>query len=200
MTSIWEKVRRARDHTGTTFEEHLTGTAEILHEWGQRISVVQAGRYHAVYGNPHGRDAICSADSSELADEIGEEAEKLVRLWAVVDRNSLPRSASAFKAGHDPILLISHTKEKVTVSRQQYIDLAHIQVANEIEIAKRHNGVARMLKKLRPVLCSSAASNLDQCPYLSLWETFKRSIPRKRIKRIIGRVFLKAEKISNISR
>ena len=157
MDHIWELVRNSKGHTGSDLEVHLEGTAALLEEWGQRESVRLAGLYHAVYGNPGGRSAICSPDVKALASRIGEEAEFLVRIWAVLDRSRLRKMVYSFKAGDEPIQLASHTGESLDVSRQQYVDLAHIHVANLIEVASRTNmSLNDKLLRLHPALSKEA--------------------------------------------
>lgn len=160
MNQIWEQVLNSKEHTGTTLATHLEGTAALLDEWGQRESVILAGLYHAVYGNPGGRAAICSQNDPELASEIGEEAEDLVRLWAILDRSSLTQAAYSYVAGEEPIMLASHAGDSLAVSRQQYRDLAHIQAANSIEVATRTKSVNFNLQKLHPALSAAASSRL----------------------------------------
>ena len=161
---IWHRIRSAPNHTGTTLEAHMEGTASLLQAWGQRRCVELAGRYHAVYGNPGGRAPICSTDSPELATEIGDEAECLVRLWSWVKRESLAQAVRAYCTGEDPVMLVAATGEPIPATRQQYLDLAHLYTANAIEVCSRGSSrrVRETVQGLRPVLCSDAVATLNE--------------------------------------
>ncbi len=160
----------------------------LLDLWDQRDSVKLAGRYHAVYGDPGGRGSICSPEEPDLVELIGEEAENLVQLWSVLERNSLTRAIDAFVRGKKQIILVSHTGEPLVVSRQQYQDLAHIQVANSIEVAQRSNTVNYNLQKLHPALSPKASAFLERY-YPGKWRMLRlRPVARFRqlLKQISG--------------
>ena len=161
-TAIWDRVRVAPDHTGTSFEAHLLGTASILRAWGQRSCLERAGRYHAVCGNPRGRPSICPIDSPELCEEIGDEAARLVFLWAQVDRASLACAVRSYQAGSDPLLLSTPEGEALPITRQAFLDLAHLYAANEVEVLPRRPSrrIAEAVWGLRPVLCPAAVAQL----------------------------------------
>lgn len=161
-TTIWDRVRAASDHTGTTLEEHLEGTASVLADWGQRSIVVLAGRYHAVCGNPRGRGAICSLDSPELAGEIGDEATRLVHVWSQVERGSLARQVTAFRG--DALRLVTPKGSHMLVTRQEFVDLAHLYAANEVEVLSRQHArcVRPEVAGLLPVLSPTAVACLER--------------------------------------
>jgi Domain of unknown function (DUF6817) len=189
VSHIWEQVLNSKGHTGTTLKTHLEGTAALLEEWGQRQSVELAGRYHAVYGNPGGRTAICSQIDTDLVREIGDEAEYLVRLWSVLDRGSLTRAICAFTSGVEPIVLASNSGGLLEVNRQEYADLAHIQVANSLEVATRTGSVNYSLQKLHPVLSPEASSRLTKY-YPGKWRILMlRLRPHTRLKQLWSRNF-----------
>lgn len=181
---IWEQVRAAQDHTGTTFEAHLEGTASVLRVWGQRECLVQAGRHHAVCGTPTGRIVpICSLDSPELAAEIGDEAARLVYLWSRVERACLAREVNSYKAGEDPVPLVTADGEPLPVTRQQYLDLAHLHAANDADNFSRQHSwcVNKTLEGLYPVLCSDAVARLNEYRHprpTSRWGALRRRVRR----------------------
>lgn len=63
--------------SGRTLEEHLIGTANILKNWLCCDNVVNAGRYHSVYGTSVYKN-VATSSRIEVKDLIGEYAEKLV--------------------------------------------------------------------------------------------------------------------------
>lgn len=160
------RIRGAPGHTGGEFRDHLEGTAALLRDWGCRPALQRAGRYHAVYGNPEGRQALASAASGELAAEIGDEAEELVRLWSVVDRRGVVEAARAYtravQRGDDRIVLKLAAGGTVAVSRRVYLDLAYLHAANRVEVARRTGRNCRRLDPLRPLLCPEAAAQIER--------------------------------------
>ncbi len=166
-SAIWEQVRAAPAHTGTTFEAHLEQTAAVLRSWGQRECVQMAGRYHAVCGNPGDRAPICSLDSPALAAEIGSEAARIVHLWSSVDRACLAARVRSYEAGADPVPLVTAQGEPLPVTRQQYLDLAHLHAANAVDVFSRQHSwcVNATLEGLYPVLCPDAVVRLKEYRY-----------------------------------
>jgi hypothetical protein len=161
---IWERVRTAPEHSGGEFASHLEGTAALLRDWGCRPALQRAGRYHAVYGNPKGRRAIVSPETGELAAEIGEEAETLVRLWSIVDRGGIAaaareRSRWGARDG-ESVALPLVGGGAIGVSRSVHRDLAHLYAANLLEQAPRTGRDGRRLGALRPLLCPAALAAL----------------------------------------
>ncbi len=183
-STIWEKVRAAPSHTGTSFEEHLDGTAALLRAWGQRECLVRAGRYHAVCGTTSGRvEPICSLNSPELEAEIGEEAARLVYLWSRVERNSLAREVQSYQAGEDPITVVTVKGDSLAVTRQQYLDLAYLFAANETDVFSRQHSacVWPALEGLYPILCADAVARLNAYRHprpTARWAKLRRRITR----------------------
>lgn len=64
-------------HSGRTLEDHLIGTANILKHWLCCDDVVNAGRYHSVYGTSSYNN-VATTSRNEVKELIGEYAEKLV--------------------------------------------------------------------------------------------------------------------------
>ncbi|NNL68249.1 MAG: hypothetical protein HKP30_18515, partial [Myxococcales bacterium] len=161
-STIWQRVLAAPDHTGANLATHLEGTASFLRAWGQPDHLERAGRYHAVCGNPSGREPICGLDSPELAAEIGDEAAQLVRLWSRLERASLSRALHTYQAGDEPVVLRASDGEPLPVGRRQYLELAHLYAANEAELLARQP--ARRLREnvegLLPILGPEAAAQL----------------------------------------
>lgn len=80
-----DKVR----HSGRTLFDHLKGTHDLLRDWGCAEHVCVAGLFHSVYGTQHFRHETLSLEQRPLLRQlIGDQAEKLVYLFGVGDRNT----------------------------------------------------------------------------------------------------------------
>jgi len=80
-------------HKHGTFKDHLLGVWRVLAGWQQPEHVCRLGLFHSVYSNSFVRMALFStdrdADRRRLADLIGDEAERLVHAFCIIDRNEL---------------------------------------------------------------------------------------------------------------
>ena len=119
-------------HPGGTLLAHLQHVHALLAQWGARPAMQLAGLCHAFYGT----DGFAAAlgDSSrrdELAAVIGQEAERLVYLYASCDRRfSYPRlaeSAGPFKDRFTGTVL------HLPLALRR--DFAELTAANELDIA-----------------------------------------------------------------
>src|SRR5215472_18277232 len=84
-------------HPGGTLLAHLQRVHALLAQWGARPAVQLAGLCHAFYGTDGFATALGSPGRrDELAAIIGEEAERLVYLYASCDRRlSYPHLAES---------------------------------------------------------------------------------------------------------
>jgi hypothetical protein len=128
---------------------------------------VQAGRYHSVYGSPQGLAGIVSPESAAVRAEIGPEADRLVRLWSQVDRTAIveaaplaARSSTGDAAARIPLKLAGGGE--TTVSRDVYLDLAHLHVANSLEHRMRVGKRCDHIEPLRAVLRPEATAVLER--------------------------------------
>jgi len=119
-------------HPGGTLLAHLQRVHALLAQWGARPAVRLAGLCHAFYGTDGFAAAV--GDSSrrdELAAVIGQEAERLVYLYASCDRRfSYPRlveSAGPFKDRFTGTVL------HLPLALRR--DFAELTAANELDIA-----------------------------------------------------------------
>jgi Domain of unknown function (DUF6817) len=119
-------------HPGGTLLAHLQRVHALLAQWGARPAVRLAGLSHAFYGTDGFATAL--GDSSrrdELAAVIGQEAERLVYLYASCDRRySYPRlaeHAGPFKDRFTGAIL----RPPLALRR----DFAELTAANELDIA-----------------------------------------------------------------
>jgi hypothetical protein len=140
ITAVIEELasRGARniDHPGGTLLGHLRRVHALLGDWGARPAVRLAGLCHAFYGTAGFPTALGEVSRrAELAGLIGDEAERIVYLYASLDSDFASRlgeEGAAFAdrftgAVHHPSLWL----------RQ---DLAEITVANELDIVQVNPG------------------------------------------------------------
>jgi hypothetical protein len=89
------KKRRAHLcwHKHSTFLEHLLGVHHILRLWGQGETVGRVGLLHSAYSNSYVNLALFDPnDENErtiMKDMIGAQAEELVHLFCIIDRQDL---------------------------------------------------------------------------------------------------------------
>ena len=77
-------------HSGRTFYEHLCGVESILRTWRQSPEMCTAGLFHSVYSTEKFKHVtLPMSDRSVLQQLIGENAERLVFLFAALQRNAL---------------------------------------------------------------------------------------------------------------
>jgi len=80
-------------HKHGTFKDHLLGVWRILAAWKQPEHVCRLGLFHSVYSNSFVRMALFHADRDadrrRVRDLIGDEAERLVHAFCVIDRQAL---------------------------------------------------------------------------------------------------------------
>ena len=106
-------------------------------------------------------------NSPELEAEIGIDASRLVYLWAQVKRKILAEELNSYQQGVEWIQLVSAHGELFPVSRQQYLDLAHLYAANEADVlSRRHSKCVRdAVLGLYPALCAEAINELNRFLY-----------------------------------
>jgi ribulose bisphosphate carboxylase small subunit len=78
-------------HKHSTFLEHLVGVHNILRLWGQGMTIGRVGLFHSAYSNSYVNLALFDPQSERalMADLIGKEAEDLVYLFCVIDRQAV---------------------------------------------------------------------------------------------------------------
>jgi Domain of unknown function (DUF6817) len=119
-------------HPGGTLLAHLERVQALLAQWGARPALRRAGLCHAFYGTDG--FAVALGDPSrrdELAAIAGDEAERLVYLYASCDRRlsypHLATPAGPFKDRFTGAVL------RPAISQRR--DFAELTVANELDIA-----------------------------------------------------------------
>ncbi|MEW2354217.1 DUF6817 domain-containing protein [Spirillospora sp. NPDC029432] len=120
-------------HPGGTLLAHLERVHALLEEWGARPVVRFAGLCHAFYGTDGFPTALGDpARRDELAALIGEEAERLVHLYAACDRRyTYPRLAEPEGPFRDRFTGALH--HPLPRLRR---DFAELTVANELDLMR----------------------------------------------------------------
>jgi hypothetical protein len=119
-------------HPGGTLLAHLERVHALLAQWGARPALRRAGLCHAFYGTDGFAAALGDPSRrDELAAIAGDEAERLVYLYASCDRESsyphLATPAGPFKDRFTGAVL------RPALSQRR--DFAELTVANELDIA-----------------------------------------------------------------
>lgn len=116
-------------HKEGNFFEHLFGTYRLLKKWGYEKPVCYAGLFHSIYGTQVFKRMTISYEKRELMQKtIGNEAEKLVYLFSVIDR---PQAFTNFT--EPPIFKNMVTNELIQVSEYDMKNLIAIEIANLID-------------------------------------------------------------------
>ena len=133
---LQDRNASAIGHSGEFLLGHLTGTEAILMEWGLDASTCDAGLFHSVYGTETFRTSLASPDERrEIADLIGARAERLAFLFCAMVKSSLDDNLQ----GRNDCWLVSRiTGHVMPITRNEFIALAHISLANWIEQRDRH--------------------------------------------------------------
>lgn len=123
-------------HLNRNLESHLSGTYALLKAWGNPEPICRAGLYHAVYGTqpmerlgiPH--KEFSPSDRPGIREIIGEEAERLVYLYAACDRDFLyPRIGAPGVIYRDRF-----TGRVSELPSDAFRGMLEITMANELEI------------------------------------------------------------------
>lgn len=117
-------------HSGRTLLEHLTGTYELLEQWGNPKDVCIAGLFHSIYGTQYYTVQSTSlSDRKRIVDVIGARPEELAFLFCTTDRISFFTQADQAS----PMLVDTTTAKSVPVNDDTLRALIEIEIANRIE-------------------------------------------------------------------
>lgn len=119
-----------RDHSGRTLFDHLSGTRDLLAEWGNDEDICAAGLFHSIYGTQYYKVQSASLDRRrDVAAAIGDRAERMAFLFCVTDRPGFFEQADA----EAPVLRDRVHETDVAVDRDTISALIEIEVANIVE-------------------------------------------------------------------
>lgn len=108
------------EHTGGSLLQHLVETSILLNDWNCSEACVIAGLFHSIYNTYHNQNLIKdSPERKDIIDLIGSRAEKLVFLFASLNRYEL---VNILKQSN-------YTKHR----KDEIYDLVHIILANWFE-------------------------------------------------------------------
>ena len=143
-------------HSKRTLLDHLRGTHDLLHDWGNPQPVCTAGLFHSIYGTYVYSTTCVGLDRrEEIRAQLGEQAEALVYLFCVTDRRTF------FATPGEPAAPLRHvqTGAPIAVSDDTRDQLIETEAANLIEqLPYRSAKKRKLMTWYRPAFAASAAS------------------------------------------
>jgi hypothetical protein len=123
-------------HTEKTYLAHLVGVYRLMEARGCTEELCRAGMFHSIYGTQSFQGfTLPLARRPEVADLIGERAERLAYLNCAMDRATLD---SALERSEGPYPVTDRlTGEQVLLSRKDFDDLCRVHVYDWLEQAPR---------------------------------------------------------------
>ena len=121
-------------HSGGALLEHLRGTHDLLHTWGNEQAVCIGGLFHSIYGTQAYQTQSASLqDRQRIRAVIGERAERLAFLFGVSNRKEF------FEAlDQDDAALWNRVHEQTApVTQDELRDLIEMEMANYVEFMPR---------------------------------------------------------------
>jgi hypothetical protein len=162
-TKLFEKLKEFGVgefvHLNGSLVAHLTGTYNLLVNWGNDEALCRTGLYHAVYGTSGYADQLVRLENRDtIKTLIGDEAENIVYGYCACHREKFwPQIGKVDK----PIFRDRFTGDEYSVGVEWLKNFCELTVANELEIAKNSNTfIEEFGTELRPLFVSMK-------PYLS---------------------------------
>jgi len=176
-------------HTHGSLREHLRGTYDMLAGWGASEQACLAGLFHSVYGTERFQTTTIGLDDrSDVRARIGEHAERLVYLYALLRRSSL--YANLDRGWPYSVETLDGRTESLDTG--EFVDLMTLDLANRLE--QTHgplgDGDRATYRKAVPVLPAAAVaalgSSLEQRRSGVDIRSLARSVPfARRLKRAL---------------
>lgn len=147
-------------HSGATLFEHLKGVYDKLVAWQCEQPIAFAGLFHSVYGTTSfRRQTLPLSARPKIAEIIGSEAEELAFEFCSLDTRQFTTQLRA-KVRRDG------AKGREILSPKEDA-LLHVFTANWLEQfprmrARQKSRNVSFFKEMRPLLCASAVSEIDQ--------------------------------------
>lgn len=121
-------------HTHGNFLSHLRGVSEYLEKMKRPYHVLVAGLFHSIYGTESFQGFALPLDKrDEVRRMIGEEAETLVYAYCNMSYESFDKSVFE----NEPHLMDRNTKKPILVTREQFIELEWMMMADALEVDAR---------------------------------------------------------------
>ncbi|RFU42598.1 hypothetical protein DZF91_05580 [Actinomadura logoneensis] len=151
-------------HPGGTLLAHLRRVHARLDAWGGRSDLLSAGMCHAFYGTDGFAVSLGDVERrDELAEVIGESAERLVYVYGCCDRG---RSYPGLAEGGE--FVDRFTGAPMALSEGERRDFAELTVANELDVvdagalnAQQARGLYELFGRWRPLLSPAAAREVE---------------------------------------
>ena len=141
-------------HVGGTLLPHLSGTCDLLGQWGNDPAVCLAGLCHTAYGTDGFPTAFVDpARRDELAEVIGADAERIVYFYDACDREFFyPQIAR-----QERVLRFRdrYTGEEFEPDEQTMRGFLELTFANELEIFRRCEMNEYQQRKWRAILSAA---------------------------------------------
>jgi hypothetical protein len=128
-------------HTDRRLLDHLLGTRQLLVEWEARPALCDAGLFHSVYGtDSYELKAVPLTMRNDVQQLIGDEAESLVWLFCIMNRETLFENL-----GREGDFRVQHrlTDEWLPLTEVQFQDLWTLTLANSLEAYPRCSWIWR---------------------------------------------------------
>lgn len=159
-------------HSGRSLYEHLCGVNSVLQAWEQPVDVCNAGMFHSIYSTEKFQHVTLSTNQrSWLKERIGEQAERLVYLFATIPRVALFEAVKSWSSLlSDPFVEIPSRWDGtiVAVSGTEMADLLLIHIANRLEQAsKPSTGIGSWLARTSELVENLATLSKTLPPVLA---------------------------------
>ena len=141
--------------------DHLVRVADILDGWSMGSVTTYAGMCHSLYSTEFFKTAILTIDKrNDLRELIGKDAEELVYLFCSMKRSTLSCD------GDEYFFEDLYSGGKVTLTKEKFVSLVHILIANDIDHLTLFNVSSRSshfgeYQIWTPFLCDKAKDYLS---------------------------------------
>lgn len=149
-------------HVAGTLAPHLSNTAALLQQWGNRDALCIAGLYHALYGTDGIKGELTTlASRSAIAEVIGAEAEAIVYVYGACDRDAFhPRIGTP----RETQFVDRFNAVEYSIPVSMLADFCELTLANELELArssaaflaKHRHDLAELANRMLPHLSDAA--------------------------------------------
>lgn len=160
-------------HSYRPLLEHLTGTYNLLKDWGYDEHICLSGLYHSIYGTTkYERKTIGLVHRDKVKAQVGQATEELVYLFCNIDRNELFQ-----KIDEDPtIIKLIKTASVRTISQETLADLIKLETANRFEQWQRRKSITPDRIKMWRKRIAQSRGCISPKAYAT-WQEFYTSHP-----------------------
>lgn len=149
-------------HSSTTLLRHLVGTYQLLKKWEVPDHVSSAGLYHSIYGTQTFKNFLINPKEREkLRKIISSKSEELVYYFYIQDKKDFFSNLNQTKSF---TLKNRLNKSTIFLTKEEFIDLLRIRIADYIEQMERMKFSPQFLDKQ----LQKSQSLLDSKEYLAI--------------------------------